>query len=291
MNSKSVEITHWKDYELIDSGNFEKLERFGNKVVLRPEPQAIWSPAMKRNEWQNKADYIFQKDKQNAEKGEWILKSKSSEKWIVQHQIEGKKIQFNLRLTSFKHVGLFPEQSDNWHFIYNACKRRSQPKVLNLFAYTGGASLAAKLGGADTFHVEAVRKVVSWANENQELSGLEDIRWVVDDALSFCKRKANSGQKFDGIILDPPAYGRGPKGEKWILEEHLPILLSYCAKMLETNGFVVLNLYSMGFSPLIAANVLQQYFNADAACGEHYFSDNYKHILPLGSFARFDKLV
>ena len=242
-------IPRFPDYELIDSGDFEKLERFGRYVVRRPEPQAIWRRSLTEEEWRRLADASFLRDGRSEERGEWRLRSGMPSRWTVDYAYEGMRLRMRLGLTSFKHVGLFPEQAANWNFIYDNCVRmRAEgrtPKVLNLFAYTGGATLAARAAGADTTHVDSVKQVVTWARENMEQSGLEGVRWIVEDALKFVQREVRRGNRYNGIILDPPAYGRGANGEKWILEDNIGEMLECCARLLEPRGaFLVLNLYS-----------------------------------------------
>lgn len=281
----------WSDYELIDSGNFEKLERFGRYVTARPEPQAIWNKSLSEEEWTKRADAYFRKDKHHEERGEWVCKPSMPQQWYVNYRHDGMKLRMRLGLTSFKHVGIFPEQAENWNFIYDQVKRiGDSARVLNLFAYTGGASLAAKSAGADITHVDSVKPVVSWARENMEASGLDGIRWIVDDALKFARREVKRGKKYNGIVLDPPAYGRGPDGEKWILEENLNELLTLCGQLLENrNSFLVLNLYSMGLSALLARSAVQQLIGncASEQFGELYFTDSFGKSLPLGVYYRF----
>ena len=281
--------TGWNDYELLDSGNFEKLERFGRYVIARPEPQAIWDRSMRAEEWDHLADARFRKDRRSDDRGEWILRSGMPEQWFVGYENEELQLRMRLGLTSFKHVGIFPEQSENWNFIYRQVRGRFPgAKVLNLFAYTGRASLAARAAGAEVTHVDSVKPVVSWARENMEASGLDGIRWIVDDALKFVRRELRRGHLYQGIILDPPAYGRGPDGEKWVLEEHLNEMLRTCGQLLDRNGFLVLNLYSMGLSALLARSAVRQLVGScnDEQFGELYFTDSYGKSLPLGVYYR-----
>ena len=291
---------NWDQYALIDSGGYEKLERFGKYILRRPEPQAVWQKKLPENEWKFQADAWFRKEKGKAavegnEKGEWILKPQMSHQWFVDYVYKQMKIRFRLGLTAFKHVGIFPEQAENWNYIYDSIRKIDvvQPKVLNLFAYTGGASLAAKAAGADVTHVDSVRQVLNWSRENMEASGLDHIRWVLEDALKFVLREAKREKKYQGIILDPPAYGRGPDGERWILEEHIAPLMEACSKLLEEkNAFCVLNLYSMGFSSLIAENILTDYFpetKKNIESGELFVPDNFDRRLPLGIYSRFNR--
>lgn len=279
---------YWKDYELIDSGNFEKLERWGNVITSRPEPQALWPKSLPESEWSQKAHHIFKRDKNNPEKGLWSSKANAPQQWFVNYEHGGLKLKFRLGLSAFKHVGLFPEQAYNWNYIYTHSST-SQSKVLNLFAYTGGASLAAKAAKADVTHVDSVKQVIHWSKENMVASDLDNIRWMIDDAFKFCQREQRRGNKYHGIILDPPAYGRGPDGEKWILEDMLYELLSICKNLLEpTDSFIVINLYSMGFSPLVLQTLVLQIFGekGEWELGEMYFKDSFGKNLPLGVYLR-----
>lgn len=284
----------WEDYELVDSGDFEKLERFGRYLLRRPEPQAIWRKSLSEEEWQRMADGSFRREGRDEERGGWSLRRGMVEQWRVAYPLGGHRLVMRLGLTSFKHVGLFPEQADNWEFIYKQVtelgrKLGRAPRVLNLFAYTGGASLAAAAAGADVTHVDSVRQVVTWARENMEQSGLNGIRWVVEDALKFVRREVKRGHRYDGIILDPPAYGRGPDGEKWVLEQNIGEMLSCCAQLLESEGgFAVLNLYSMGLSAMLARSAMCQLFPKASTeqFGELYFTDRFTKSLPLGVYYR-----
>lgn len=281
--------TLWKDYELIDSGNQAKLERFGKWIIARPEPQALWKPSLPN--WNQHANATFLKGKGSEEKGEWKLDQNMPEQWTIQY----KDITMRLGLTSFKHVGIFPEQAANWDYITNQIQRiGGNPQVLNLFAYTGGASVAAAIAGAEVTHVDSVKQVVNWSRENLELSspGHQGVRWIVDDALKFVQREVRRGRKYNGIILDPPSYGRGPDGEKWILEENIHQLLECCAELLSEKGsFVVFNLYSMGLSALLARTLMRSIFGTPSAeeMGELYMEDSFKKQLPLGVFYRMQR--
>lgn len=291
---------NWSQYKLIDSGDYEKLEQFGSYILRRPEPQAVWRKHLSEKDWEKQTDARFKKEKgkslsEGNEKGEWILKPKMPQQWFVDYSYKQMNIRFRLGLTAFKHVGIFPEQAENWNFIFDTLSDKSfseQPKVLNLFAYTGGASLAAKAAGADVSHVDSVKPVLNWSRENMEASGLNNIRWVLEDALKFVKREMKRGKIYQGIILDPPAYGRGPDGEKWILEDHIAELMDGCSHILdEQNSFCVLNLYSMGFSSLIAENLIKDYFPGvtNPEYGELFVLDNFGRRLPLGIYSRFNR--
>jgi len=286
--------SHWKDYELIDCGDFEKLERFGNIVLIRPEPQAVWSKQVPEKDWEKLHDIRFKG--RSATSGEWIKKKPGTpDRWHISYKNKDVQVKFRLALTSFKHVGIFPEQAVNWDYISESLKifRSPQPKILNLFAYTGGASLIAKAAGADTTHVDSVKQVITWANENQELSGLKDIRWVVEDAMKFVKREMKRGKKYHGIILDPPAYGHGPNGEKWKLEDHILEMMKDVAQLLdEKEHFLLLNTYSLGFSSLIIENILKYTLPIcmGLEIGELYLQATSGSKLPLGVFGKIRHL-
>ena len=283
----------WNDYELLDSGNFEKLERFGRYVVARPEPQALWNRSLSDAEWRQRADAVFRKDRRSEDRGEWVCKPGMPGQWFVEYGGEAMRLRMRLGLTSFKHVGIFPEQAENWDYIYRQVRRvGTGARVLNLFAYTGGASLAARAAGAEVTHVDSVKQVVTWARENMELSGLDGIRWIVEDALKFVQREVRRGNRYHGIVLDPPAYGRGANGEKWILEDNICEMLECCARLLEPRGaFLVLNLYSMGLSSTLARTAVRQAFGAPRTeqYGELCFTDRAGKQLPLGTYYRFTR--
>lgn len=293
------EPSFWKDYELIDSGDYEKLERFGKYVVRRPEPQAVWRKSLEEIVWDTTAKAFFKKEKGKTssdgnDRGEWIRPKEMPDRWFIEYSYKQMKLKFRLGLTSFKHVGVFPEQADNWNYIYDTVQsfQTKENPVLNLFAYTGGASLAARSAGAEVTHVDSVKQVISWSRENMESSGLDNIRWVVEDVMKYCRREAKRGKKYAGIILDPPAYGRGPDGERWILEESIAELMSLCGDLLrEKDVFLILNLYSMGFSSVIAENLIKDYFPGakQLEFGELVIPERSGKRLPLSVYARFRK--
>ena len=280
------------DYELIDTGGFEKLERFGKYILRRPEPQAIWDISLSEQEWQKLSHAsFFRKNDKDADQGNWQLKAGMPDRWMIEYKSAKLRFSMRLALTSFKHVGIFPEQAENWEFIAKSLGQMKvqQPRILNLFAYTGGASLAARAAGADVTHVDSVRQVVSWSRENMESSALNDIRWVVEDAFKFVQRELKRGKTYHGLILDPPAYGRGPDGEKWVLEKQINELLSMCADLLEKqNAFFIINLYSMGFSPIITENLVTKHFGVTHyESGDLLLKDRSGCLLPTGTFLRF----
>ena len=292
----------WKDYELIDSGAGEKLERFGAYVLARPEPKALWDKSLPEAEWRRLAHTTFtpgagfgKAGKEDS--GTWNRLKKMEDQWYIQYKnADGLALDLRLGLTSFKHVGVFPEQAPNWDYIYRqtralAAKGRT-PRVLNLFAYTGAASLAAKAAGADVTHLDSVRQVVTWARGNMEHSGMDGIRWIVEDAMKFAQREARRGNRYDGIILDPPAYGHGPDGEKWKLDECLFGMLRSVGEILAPkDSFMVLNLYSNGYSALLGETVVRQAMSVGAIeSGELALNDRFGKALPLSIVVRMTRL-
>ncbi len=301
-NNEQRTTTRWEDYELIDSGGQEKLERYGQYVLARPEPQAVWAKAMPEKEWESLAHARYKRTKgidpgknEGMEKGDWIRKRQMPDQWMIRYEYKEMTLKLRLGLTAFGHIGVFPEQAENWQYIYDFLKASEFPhaRVLNLFAYTGGSSLAAKAAGADVYHVDSVKPVINWAKENMVASGLNDIHWVVEDALKFARREAKRGNTYKGIILDPPAYGRGPEGEKWFLQESINELIAICNQLLEPKGFFLLSLYSMGFSPLISESLVISNFKEirNPVRGELFFQDKAGRKLPLGTIFRFEKEI
>lgn len=291
---------YWKDYELLDCGNFEKLERFGEFILSRPEPQAVWDKKLSQKEWDalHHAKYVREKGRDdlalNSEKGNWLKKPGMKDKWMLRYKSPQLDLRFNLSLTSFGHVGIFPEQAENWEFIYESVQtlKAEKPKVLNLFAYTGASTLAACAAGADVIHLDAVKQVVNWANENKQSSKLEGItRWLVEDAMKFVQREKRRGNTYHGIILDPPAYGRGPEGEKWLLEQQLNEMVKLCAELLNPEKhFFLLNIYSVGFSVLVLDSLIARHAgNNQREIGELVLPAKSGMNLPLGTFIRFRK--
>jgi len=280
---------HWKDYRLIDFGAGEKLEQFGKYILIRPEPQAVGNRMLSEAEWLKTAHLRFEQKTSNT--GIWKrLQGEVPDRWQIRYESPSLQMTFRLALTSFKHVGVFPEQAVNWEYI--AKHTNSDSKILNLFAYTGGASLAAAAKGAEVTHVDSVKQVVSWANDNRELSKIRDIRWMVEDALRFVQREVRRGNSYHGIILDPPAYGIGPNGERWKLEEKINVLVEELSHLLKTEkSFLIFNAYSMGFSPLIPEALIQTHFRKcnlkQLESGELFFTDKSGRKLPMGVFSRF----
>ncbi len=274
-------------YALLDSGNDEKLEQYGEFVFRRPDPQALWNKHLSDKDWQ-KAHAAFQRD---GKKGDWELKKNLPERW----PIEFSDLKFWIRPTSFKHTGLFPEQSTNWDWMRALIKKQKrQISVLNLFGYTGGATLACAQAGAEVCHVDGSKVAIQWGKDNAALSGLADkpIRWILDDARTFVKREIKRGRKYDGIILDPPAFGHGPNKELWKIEEHLVDLLKLCREvMTEDPVFFLINGYASGYSAIAYENNLQELFKTgNFAKGELTIAEkNSERLLPCGIFARWSK--
>lgn len=237
-----MRTTGWADYALLDSGHGRKLERYGPYSVVRPEPQCMWAPKLSQEVWDN-ADAVFDPtDEDDA--GRWRFKGRPKETW----QLGWGDVRFNARFTAFRHLAFFPEQAANWAWLDQRVRSLGgQPKILNLFGYTGVASLVCAAAGAAVTHVDASKKAVGWARENAALSKLEDrpVRWIVEDARRYVQREVRRGARYDGIILDPPKYGRGPDGEIWRLFEHLPELSNLCSQLLSDDAsFLLLNAYA-----------------------------------------------
>jgi 23S rRNA (cytosine1962-C5)-methyltransferase len=293
MNDIKIQITKSeKDYELLDSGNGEKLERFGNIVLSRPDPQALWKKN-NEDEWK-KADANFVRYEQE---GEWKTKNGKIEKW----QINFSDLKLWIKPTAFKHTGLFPEQSVNWLWMRdliskNKVDNNGDIEVLNLFGYTGGASLSCAKAGAKVVHVDGSKSAITWARENAEISQLSDkpIRWILEDARVFVGRELKRGNKYDAIIMDPPAFGHGANKEIWKIEEHFLSLVSDCINLLKEKPlFLIINGYSAGYSSIAYRNVLlelQNKFGGKIEVGELAIQEsNSDKLLPCGISARWSK--
>lgn len=247
--------TTWKDFEVLDTGDGEKLERWGDVILRRPDPQTIWpkaDPAL----WRRAQAWYHRSDKGG---GEWEFFSRLPEKWVIAHEA----LRFYVRPTGFKHTGLFPEQAANWVWMAEKLRQsgRKDLRVLNLFGYTGGATLACAQAGAHVTHVDAAKGMVQWAKENRELSQLPETscRWIVEDALRFVQREIRRGNSYDGILMDPPSYGRGPSGEVWKLENELYGLIDTCAQVLSPEPlFFLVNSYTTGFQASVLSNIMEK---------------------------------
>ena len=250
----------WNDYEVIDCSKGEKLERWGDYLLVRPDPQVIWDTPKKEKGWRKMNGHYHRSSKGG---GEWEFFQLPKE-WTIQYSLPiNKKLTFHLKPFSFKHTGLFPEQAANWNWfsqlIADAVSKGRQVKVLNLFAYTGGATLAAAAAGASVTHVDASKGMVTWAKENAISSGLKDapIRWLVDDCVKFVEREIRRGNHYDAIIMDPPSYGRGPKGEIWKIEESVYPLIQLCSQIFTDNPlFFLINSYTTGLQPAVLSYMI-----------------------------------
>ena len=244
--------SEWKDYEVLDTGDGEKLERWKNVILRRPDPQAIW-PKQRPELW-GRADAHYHRSSKGG--GEWEFFKKLPERWSVHYG----ELEFYVRPTGFKHTGLFPEQAVNWDWMAGLIRKAGRPiRVLNLFGYTGGATCACAAAGAHVTHVDAAKGMVQWAGENRKLSGIDEtsVRWIVDDALKFVQREERRGKKYEGILMDPPSYGRGPGGEVWKLENELFGLVEACEKVLAEDAlFMLINSYTTGLQPAVLHNML-----------------------------------
>ena len=243
----------WKDYECIDTANGEKLERWGNIILCRPDPQVIWDEKADAPMWK-KADAHYHRSSSGG--GKWEYKKTIPEQWTVNY----KNLTFNIKPMGFKHTGLFPEQAVNWDYMMDKIRKRGSAKVLNLFAYTGGATVACAKAGANVTHVDASKGLVQWAKENARSSGLADapIRYLVDDCMKFVEREIRRGNHYDAIIMDPPSYGRGPGGEVWKIEESICAFVRRCALLLSDEPlFFIINSYTTGLAPTVLTNLMQ----------------------------------
>lgn len=284
-----------KDYELLDSGDGEKLERYGKIMIARPDPQALWHKRLPEATWE-KADAAFKREKVargqvSHGEGSWKTRFVVPERW----EIEFSKLKFLIKLSPFKHTGLFPEQAKNWDWIREKVKGAQRSvQVLNLFGYTGGASLAAAQAGAEVCHLDGSKAAIGWARDNAAASGLsaKPIRWILDDAMVFVQREIKRGRRYDGIIMDPPAFGHGPNGEVWKIEEHFPELLELCRQILTPKPlFFLINGYASGYSALAYKNNLAEVmkdYEGSIEVGELTIAEaGSERLLPCGIFARW----
>lgn len=284
--NKNLITKSWEDFELLDSGDGKKLERYGKFRIIRPETQALWSPRNTKL-WEN-SDASFE---WFGGRGNWKTKKDFPASW----ELSWGSTRFIAKLSAFKHTGIFPEQEANWEWIQKACGKFSHPEVLNLFGYTGIASIVAAQAGARVTHVDASKQSLSWMKENSALSELpaDAVRYVLDDALKFAKREARRGARYQGIILDPPAFGRGAKGEVWKIEEKLPELIGTMGELLskEKGAFLVLNGYAAGYSAQSFAQLVEQIFpDVKSDFGELCIEESDGgRILPSGIYTRFTR--
>lgn len=282
---------HWKDYELIDTSDGERLERWGDIILIRPDPQIIWSTGRKNPLWRNAHARYHRSNKGG---GHWETYSKVPDRWTIRYN----QLVFNIKPMGFKHTGVFPEQAVNWDFAAEKIRNENRPlKVLNLFGYTGCATLSCMKAGAMVCHVDASKGMVQWARENAQSSSIADlpVRWLVDDCVKFVQREIRRGNRYDGIIMDPPSYGRGPGGEVWKLEEQLFPLVDLCRQVLSENPvFFILNSYTTGLSPAVMEYLLgvqlQQSFGGSVSSDEIGLRvTDTGLVLPCGSTAIWEK--
>lgn len=284
MEHKDVVTTSWSDYELLDSGNGRKLERFGGVITDRPDAQAIWLPA-KTELWQKAvAKFAFE-----GKEGKWAFTGDVPESWTISFG----KLVLNLRLGNFKHLGIFPEHAAQWEWIQEKVSTIETPNVLNLFGYTGAATIAAAIAGAKVTHVDSSKQSVDWASENAKTSGIDDgIRYIVDDAAAFVKREVKRGVKYEGIVLDPPAFGRGAKGQVWHIEEDLVPLLQNLKEILsdKPGSFILLSGYAAGFAPQAFAQVVESIFeNSSGSFGTLSIAEtDSSRVVPTGIYVRLE---
>ena len=279
---------NWKDYEILDMANGEKLERWGNVVLIRPDPQIIWKNKSFPEKW-NKANARYNRSSSGG--GAWKYNSKMPENW----QIKYKDLVFNIKPMGFKHTGLFPEQAVNWDWMISKIQNAKRDiKVLNLFAYTGGATVACSYAGASVCHVDSSKGMTTWAKENIVSSGLKDrpVRFIVDDVVKFVNREIRRGNKYDGIIMDPPSYGRGTNGEVWKFEDNISDLVELCAKVLSDKPlFFLINSYTTGISSTVLENILRLNIKKDGKFSNGEIGlpmTNSKLILPCGIYGKWE---
>lgn len=279
----------WRDYEILDMANGEKLERWGDIILIRPDPQIIWDKKSQPSLWK-KANAHYHRSKSGG--GQWEFIKDVPNSW----QIKYKKLTFNLKPMGFKHTGLFPEQAVNWDFMINKIKNaKREIKVLNLFAYTGGATVACLSAGANVCHVDSSKGMTTWAKENVVSSGLKDkpVRFIIDDVIKFVQREIRRGNKYDAIVMDPPSYGRGANGEVWNIEESLYTLVELCTKVLsDTPLFFIINSYTTGLAPTILADVLKMTIDKKGKVTSGEIGLPMKDsdiVLPCGIYARWEE--
>ena len=277
----------WKDYECIDTANGEKLERWGNIVLCRPDPQVIWDKKSDPELWK-KADAHYHRSTSGG--GKWEYRKSIPEQWTISY----KNLKFNIKPMGFKHTGLFPEQAVNWDFMMNKISSRKGVKVLNLFAYTGGATVACAKAGASVTHVDASKDMVQWAKENAKSCGLQDapIRYLVDDCMKFVEREIRRGNKYDAILMDPTSYGRGPGGEVWKIEDSICQFVRRCSLLLSDNPlFFIINSYTTGLSPSVLINLMKMCLpEGEITSNEIGLSITTSDmVLPCGATCRWEK--
>lgn len=286
-----LEANNWEDYELIDMSRGEKLERWGNVYLLRPDPQIIWDNGNLLEKYHGKINAVYHRSNKGG--GNWENLKSTPASWKINY----KNLTFNIKQMGFKHTGLFPEQAVNWDFMIDKIKKANRKiKVLNLFAYTGGATVACLSAGASVTHVDSSRGMVDWCKENVNDSGYKDseIRYLVDDVVKFVQREIRRGNKYDAIVMDPPSYGRGANGEVWNIEKNLNYLVEICTEILSDEPlFFIINSYTTGMSSTVLKNLLSltvnKYKEGKITCGEIGLKDSTNNlILPCGIYGRWE---
>ena len=280
--------SEWKDYEILDMANGEKLERWGNVILIRPDPQIIWKNKSFPNKW-NMANARYNRSSSGG--GGWKYNKKMPESWKIKY----KDLTFNIKPMGFKHTGLFPEQAVNWDWMISKIKNEKREiNVLNLFAYTGGATVACSYAGAKVCHVDSSKGMTTWAKENLATSGLADrpVRFIVDDVVKFVNREIRRGHKYDGIVMDPPSYGRGANGEVWKFEDNISELVELCSKVLSDDPlFFLINSYTTGISSQVLENILRLNIKKDGKFSNGEIGlpmTNSKLILPCGIYGKWE---
>ena len=280
--------SNWKDYEILDASNGEKLERFGDYVLLRPDPTVIWDNGSLYEKYKDKIHAVYHRSSKGG--GSWDVLKPLPDKW----QIKYDKLTFNLKLMGFKHTGIFPEQAVNWDFLKNKISGKKDVKVLNLFAYTGGASVVCLAAGASVVHVDSSKGMVAWCKDNVNDSGYGDrfIRYIVDDVVKFVKREIRRGNKYDGIIMDPPSFGRGANGEVWHFEDGINELISLCSELLSDDAlFFLISSYSTGISGNAILNILKMNIKKEGVFSTEEIGLSIKNsdlVLPCGCYVRWE---
>ncbi len=280
---------YWEDYKLLDSGNKLKLEQFGKYILIRPEPQALWRPEKSIEQWRKIANAEYKATGNYS--GKWIKYKPTPNRWIMKYRSPEVKLRFYVELRQFKNIGVFPEQAVNWDYIMTRARQIENCKVLNLFAYTGLASITARVAKAEVTHVDALKSSMNVARENMLLNNVGHIRWIHDDVRKFVKREIRRKNKYNGVILDPPAFGHGPKKEKWVLEDHLAELIDDISKiMYRKNFFLVVNTYSLNMSALTLGNIISDSFGnftiKKMEIGETFLPEEYGRKLSTGVVVR-----
>lgn len=283
-------MSHWREYSLLDCGNGKKLEQFGPHILIRPEPEAIWQPDMKEKDWKEIAQAEFVN--KAGQKGKWEMTPGLMQSWKIPYAEPSFKLTCQLQFGKFKNIGLFPEQAPQWKYIHDCVTALpvKNPRVLNLFAHTGLASIVARKAGADVFHVEGLKTFMNWANQNSEINKTRNIRWVLEDVSKFIKRECSRKHNYHGIIADPPAFGMGPGKEKWVLEKHLPAFFSQIGQLLAPEGhFLIVNTYGRYIAPETLKTLAVKTIDpgVEPESGTLTLNSARDHVLTQSSYVRY----